>query len=99
MTRYRKSVVEKMTTSALKLKEADVLGATVQAAIRAGEGSSQVHDFLLLDVIPLSVRLERCHDETLRTQHQHSHENEQTFETHADKQPAFLTRVFRESVQ
>ena len=74
MTRYRKSVVEKMTTSALKLKEADILGATVQAAIRAGEGSSQVHDFLLLDVIPLSVRLERCHDETLRTQHQHSHE-------------------------
>ena len=58
MTRDRKSVVAKTTTSALKLKEADDFGTAVQAAIRAGEGSSQVHVFLLFDVTPLSVRLE-----------------------------------------
>ena len=35
-----------------------VFGAAVQAAIHAGEGSSQVHDIWLLDVTFLSMRLE-----------------------------------------
>ena len=45
------------TTRILKLKDDDDFGAAVQAAICAGEGSSQIHDFLLLDVT-LSMRLE-----------------------------------------
>ena len=35
-------------------------GAAVQGAICAGEGSSQVHDLLLLDVTPLSMCLEKA---------------------------------------
>ena len=35
-------------------------GAVVQGTIRAGEGSSQVQDLLLLDVTPLSMGSEKA---------------------------------------
>ena len=54
----------------LKLREADDFGAAVQGAIRAGEVSSQVHDFLLLGVTPFVNAFGDdwwYHDEAYRT--------------------------------
>ena len=57
------------TTGVLKLKDADDFGPAVQAAIYAGEGSSQILDFLLLDVTPFVNAFGDdwwCHDEAYR---------------------------------
>ena len=74
----------------------DVSGAAVRAAIITGEGFVQVLDFLLLSVIPLSMRLETPLNVTTKL-HDHNAniltKDEQTFETHADNQPTSLTRV------
>ena len=72
--------------------------AATQAAVVTGEGSSLVPDFLLLDVIPLSVGLETAGDAMGKLIERNITcftEKGQTFVTYDDNQSGVLIQAFK----
>ena len=72
--------------------------AAAQAAVVTGEGSSLVLDFLLLDVIPLSMGLETADDVLVKLIERNITcftEKGQTFTTYADNQSGVLIQAFK----
>ena len=73
-------------------------GAAAQAAVVTGEGSSLVPDFLLLDVIPLSMGFETADDVLVKLIERNNNcftEKGQTFTTYADNQSGVLIQAFK----
>ena len=72
--------------------------AAAQAAVVTGEGSSLVPDFLLLDIIPLSMGLETAGDvmgKLIDRNINRFTEKGQTFVTYADNQSGVLIQAFK----